>query len=458
MSSDGRYVRAPKYIDLPSSDDECEQDGSEPSRNATSSSSTYDSENDSDDNCSVDSNLATSGRSYEENNSVRNTVKTASSTPIEPGSNKTLSDTERIQKMENMLTDITKALTSRQTVRPIPDTDVNWCMPSSSSVDATLPSVRWDTFKPFPAGIPANKMWEEWNRYIENFEIASSLSNANDPIRKSQLLFFSIGDELQSIIRAAKLRPSLSDANCYNAFVANITNHFQSMTDAAAEHEAFSNMKQEKGESAIAFHARLTAKVRLCGYSPTDQDRFVRSQLLKGLRNKELVRTARTYGQDTNTIVQAATRDEAYEAEIADQPAAHRTEPYAINRIYRRQSRQLPERSRQREQPYERAPLGKRTSSDASVEASKSKRFRSNQQAPRRDLQERGRRTRCRRCDGYPHSNFPCPALNRNCNSCGERGHYAAACRKAHVRRLHADTSSSPTRDNTVDHTQVQDD
>lgn len=444
MESNGRYVRAPKYFDPLTSDDEREQD---------------DSENDSDSrsgrgSCSgiaSDSVLPTADPTLQdqgnESNYIHTTNKETNTVSVEPGSSKTPSVTnEWTQRVENVLSHITRALDSMQTMRPIPNTDPDWCTPVAvtpvnDSIDITLPSIRWDNIKPFPPGVPANKMWEEWNRYSENFEIAASLSNANDPVRRSQLLFLSIGDELQSIVRAAKLMPSLNDANCYRVFVDNIRNHFQSMTDSAAEHEAFSNMRQEISESAMVFHARLTAKVRLCGYSPTDQDRFVKAQLLKGLRNRELVKAARTYGHDTNYIVQAATRDEAYVAEISDQPATHGTEPYAINRVHRQTS----------QRPSEREPFGKRSRSESLVDRSQSNRFRSNQQETRRDLQDRGRRTRCRRCNGLPHRKFPCPALNRNCSSCGERGHYAAACRKSRVRQLQIKPSGSPPRDNDDD-------
>ncbi|XP_062705610.1 uncharacterized protein K02A2.6-like [Aedes albopictus] len=280
-------------------------------------------------------------------------------------------------------------------------------------------------------------MWEEWNRYIENFEMAATLSNANDPVRRSQLLFLSMGTELQGIVRAAKLRPSLTDANCYQKFVANIGNYFQSMTDASAEHEAFSNMKQLKTENAVAFHARLMAKVRLCGYSPTDHDRFVRSQLLKGLRNKDLVRAARTYGHDTNYIVQAATRDEAYEAETT---TPDNKEPLAVNRVHRTTSVQDSIKKRSR----------------ADNGGPQPKRSRTNQYAERRSTQDRGRRSRCRRCNGRTHSNLPCPALSRNCNFCGEQGHYAITCRRAHVRQVQVKSSASPTRedDDQMDQTQ----
>lgn len=145
------------------------------------------------------------------------------------------------------------------------------------------PSIRWDQIKPFPKNLPANKMWEEWTKYIENFEIAASLSNATDPVRRTQLLYLSMGEEMQGIVRAANLKPNLNDMHCFTIFVKNIEDHLRSLTDTAAEHEAFSSMQQERGETAINFHARLMEKVRLCRYSTNDQERFVRAQLIKGM-------------------------------------------------------------------------------------------------------------------------------------------------------------------------------
>lgn len=110
-------------------------------------------------------------------------------------------------------------------------------------------------------------MWAEWFDFIENFELALSLHHGNDPVYKVKLLYLSLGQELQTIVKAANLRPSLTDAHCYTAFVKNIENHLRSMTDIAAEHQAFLKMKQGKDESTVAFHARLLKGAKLCDYA-----------------------------------------------------------------------------------------------------------------------------------------------------------------------------------------------
>ena len=280
MENNGRYVRAPK---VPDSDWEVESTG-QPDQNLWEKPSSFgsatDLEGDDVDNCSersFDSVLpvSISGCKDQEDGGV---IPMHNDATVPDRTH--LSTHNRFQRMENVLDDLTKALTSIQRAQSIPfEPDQDWAIPTNSTSVTSSASVRWDNIKPFPTGVPANQMWEEWNHYIENFEIAATLSNASDPVRRSQLLFLSMRAELQGIVRAAKLRPSLKEANCYRDFVTNIGRYFQSMTDSAAEHEAFSNMKQQRSETAVAFHSRLMAKVRLCGYSPSDHDRLHRYEL-----------------------------------------------------------------------------------------------------------------------------------------------------------------------------------
>lgn len=73
-------------------------------------------------------------------------------------------------------------------------------------------------------------------------------------------MFLSMGEDLQNIVCAAKHRPNLNDENVYVIFKQNIESHICSMADTATEHLAFYCMRQEMGESAMNFHARLMEK------------------------------------------------------------------------------------------------------------------------------------------------------------------------------------------------------
>ncbi|XP_062707864.1 uncharacterized protein K02A2.6-like isoform X2 [Aedes albopictus] len=286
----------------------------------------------------------------------------------------------------------------------------------SSDITATEGNIRWDSITPFPKNVPASKMWEAWMCFIEDFELASSLSNVKNPKRRVELLLLSMGEELKGVVRAAKLRPDPDSDNCYEIFKNNIDRYLKSMTDPAAEHESFLNMRQEDGESAVNFHARLSRKVQLCGYSPDDQDRFVRTQLLRGLRNQELKKAARMYGHDSNFIVQSATRAEGFQAEVT--PSATESSTFIVSAgQYRGSQDRFKRKAEQQEKRF----------------GNSSKRFRPNRTVadggrahPRVEMT---RRNRCPRCFRSSHMGSECPAKWRNCNSCGAVGHFAVACR-----------------------------
>lgn len=128
------------------------------------------------------------------------------------------------------------------------------------------------------------------------------------------------------------------------------------------------------------------------------------------MANRELAKTMRTFGHDTNFIVQSATRDEAYQAEL---PQTSCSSYDSVNQVYKRTSRV----------PF------KRDGDDAKPGGSRSKQPRFNNRANNSQQQV------CPRCNRWMHRNRPCPALKLKCNSCGVLGHFAVVCRK---KRVHA--------------------
>lgn len=162
MSSNGRYVRAPIDSDNESTDDDYDLDNS-------SEPAVQEEERESD--FSSDESSSNRSRSNEPNDAVNSSNRRGSVDPV--SSPKMVSTDDRLQRMENALADITKALNVLQTpVAPNKDTDQIWSNPTAltSTPDIIPSSVRWDNIKPFPTRVAANKMWQEWNHYIENFE------------------------------------------------------------------------------------------------------------------------------------------------------------------------------------------------------------------------------------------------------------------------------------------------
>lgn len=220
-----------------------------------------------------------------------------------------------------------------------------------------------------------------------------------------------MGKNLQDIINAANLQPNYGDTRCYSALVKGMNDYFKTMTDTATEHEAFQAMTQASGESIVSFHARLAQKVRLCGYSPSDQIRFILSQLLKGMENRELAMAARTYGHDANLIVRAATRVEAFKAQ-------GRATESSCSEVHAVERNQGSSRDGYLVRKY------RKVENNIGGAIKKIPEMRGSQQEC-----GQGRRNRCWRCGFTFHKRNVCPALGKRCNSCGRTGHYAAMCR-----------------------------
>ncbi|KAL1374219.1 hypothetical protein pipiens_018221 [Culex pipiens pipiens] len=134
----------------------------------------------------------------------------------------------------------------------------------------------------------------------------------------------------------------------------------------------------------------------------------------------KLAKNARIYGQATNDVVLSAGRSDCLESEIADPdpPSIDRPEVYAV----------------QKQKPFEPRFNGKRKSPNERADKQVDKR-------PRRENQVKGRRSRCSRCGGLAHGQRQCPASQRICAACGERGHYAAVCREFRIRQVKGDPS-----------------
>ena len=433
--SGGRYVRAPSYQSEPEESDEeanvmlddasdsVREDGNQLEMDESQTGSPSGDEGDGEKSLAEDDD-------EEERNATEIDSSSTVNVSAEPALTQNVNPdyNQRMQQMENTLNQVVKALASKQpiggTYEILPEDDHSWNT-SNVNVGASTSStnVRWDNIQPFPYNVPANRMWEEWCRFVDRFQIAASISNINDPVKRAQILFLPMGEKLQRIVRAARLRPSLEEPNCYTAFVKNVEGYLRSMVDATAEHEAFTNLKQEPNEMTMAFYSRLMEKARLCGYNSADQERFIRAQLLKGMRNKELVKTARTFGYDTLFIVQAASREEVYMAE-SSQPEP--TQALAVNRNIPNTLGNKQQWKRKQETPTDRWMPYKKRETDESRN---------------RGL---GRRSRCSKCNRLFHKFGSCPATNSNCNTCGMRGHFAIVCRKRDANQLQFGRNQEP--------------
>lgn len=144
---------------------------------------------------SIDSRSSSDGSSISSDDSDSNDeapITQDNAETIKEGSGEKSETLERLERMEKSMAALIQALgthghpsVSSVTLNTVQsDVDQDWNsvhkQVDRSAGLSTRAAVRWDHIKPFPSGIAANKMWESWNKYMENFEIAASLGNAND--------------------------------------------------------------------------------------------------------------------------------------------------------------------------------------------------------------------------------------------------------------------------------------
>ncbi|XP_062551526.1 uncharacterized protein LOC134216710 [Armigeres subalbatus] len=334
----------------------------------------------------------------------------------------------RLEVLEKAVVDLAQIMVEKERLNNKPPAiDTNWGYVGDDAIEngnsqAGGITIRLDQLPSFPKDVPSNRLWEEWRKYLENYEIAASLHQIIEPNKLAKVLFLAVGEDLQRIIRAARLRPNLEGPNCYNVFVKNVDDHLRSMTDTTTEHESFLAMRQEVGESAVTFHARLVDRARLCDYGRGDEERFVRSQLIKGMRDQEIAKAARLFNYESNFIVQAATRSEACEPVKTPSTETvlaidNRTNPLRSSGKRTFQMR-FDQPSRGRNTRFRGA--DDRTSTNT----------RGRQVNKQRGF-GRGKRSKCSRCSRWAHETPQmCPALKSQCFECGTVGHFASMCRK----------------------------
>lgn len=331
---------------------------------------------------------------------------------------------QRLERMERTVFEM-----SERQRRKVCDTTVPpWLTPraerpqSSNILESSAPcqpktdnmgGIRLD-IRGFPQGIPTSKLWTEWCRYKSNFDIAMDLNNVSSTNR-AKLLYLYMGDQLQGLATAAKLCPSFEDPQSYSTLTQNIGTYLRSLIDTTAEHEEFTRLRQESTESVVAFYARVVEKAGLCGYGD-DENRFVRSQILQGMSNRDVANAARTYNHDIQTFVQAATRAEAFNLNAGPSKAE------GIMEVTRKPTNHQ---------------SGQKRSTPAGWNAQGRNHF-NEPPSKRNDNQGRsvGKHHRCFRCDRPKHNGSPCPALFKHCYTCGERGHFSVTCRKKRVNNV----------------------
>lgn len=193
MYSPGKYVRAPEFSDESNEMNMFESEG-ETTRNTVSNNG----------------NSGEQEADIEQHPSecfIRDDIDDVTEAHSLRSMNRSSNFGRKLEQFGNELDEIRHCLERVQPKFSEPyEQDDSWYQVTSRQLE-NVGNIRLDNIEVFPNDISPNKMWEEWRRFIEKFEITTLLSNVVDPTRKTLVLFIALGKKLSAMVKAAKLRP-----------------------------------------------------------------------------------------------------------------------------------------------------------------------------------------------------------------------------------------------------------
>jgi Retrotransposon gag protein len=278
---------------------------------------------------------------------------------------------------------------------------------------------------PFPKDVPSSSKLSTWEYYTQTQALAMERNGVTGQREKAIELRLTAGDEIGRIIMMERLMPEqhevASNFEFYKYLVDGVTRFFRSMSDGNINANEFQNVRQGENENVNEYATRFKMIAMKVGHV---NDAVATSAFIKGLRDENAKSLASSLNMTIEGTIPMVMRREANLSQnsffFPDQRETVRVA--AVNENSGRH------RSRERH------------SSDKSDKYHKRKRERSRNKRE----QSRGRRdnvrdtkrprkddeTGCSKCGRKSHRDRRCPAIDKTCHICGERGHFMSQCKK----------------------------
>ena len=242
-----------------------------------------------------------------------------------------------------------------------------------------------------------SQRWTKWVRAL-NYKIDAAGVTKNE--RKKAMLLHYAGfgiQEIWSTLPEAQLGVGMSAAgeNVFSTCVNALTAYFQPVLNFAFERREFHAMRPRAEETTTQFCTRLQTKVITCDFEK--QDREVADMLVSYCQNENIAKELLKLKHDEFNLLKVR-------------------EVIRLNESISMQAKSILNDSNNNE------PISSDINGGCETKVSYVKEVRSGGFIP----------GRCWRCGNTGHygRDLSCPARARKCTSCGEVGHFAAACRQ----------------------------
>ena len=252
----------------------------------------------------------------------------------------------------------------------------------------------------------APQTWPEWKRRFLRYRSASGLSERNAQ-RQVDMLLYCMGEEAESISAQLVVRPPRvadvpnniaaedADGTLFNRTVEALDNYFMPRDNHLHYAVLLGSRVQQADESNEQFIRNVHELAAKCGnWDQAHRNDMMRTRLLAGMRDKELSRELQL---NVNITLEEIKQQMRTKEIIAKNQKAELDEPQSVQPV-----------ESQSVQPVQQTSYPYKSKSNTGQTGSQMI-------------------TDCKFC-GLDHARGRCPAYNRPCNQCYQKGHFKRRC------------------------------